>query len=291
MTTEYIGQLEGELAAKAAEADRYRMRSEQLTAENTRLTDLTRMLLSSPHFSTFLDELSANRGSLSSFTQAASQPNLGQQQQRPTQLPKDANPISHQSNLHIGLATIPETSYENSMAPTSTNGWTPNAAFDQRVFAVTDIPAEPVIDTRALSGKSDIDASSSFRTKNEAPEITSLQESKSYQSPIAQTPSCVEYLVDEDVDFNESDSAFTLFSDTSVPSRETPNSCVAITSEQISVGNLLDEKPQGRSDITIQTRTGLSDSDMGESVMCKLDRMRTQMDSIGARIHHLCGGL
>lgn len=49
--TEYIGQLEGELHAKSVEADELRVQNETLAAENARLTDLTRALLSSTHFS------------------------------------------------------------------------------------------------------------------------------------------------------------------------------------------------------------------------------------------------
>src|SRR5437763_10380591 len=82
---EYIGQLEGEVAAKAQEASDLRAQNRQLIEENTRLTDLTRMLLSSQAFSSFLNELSLNGIPAPATAAASSQP-----QPQPTK--KDVNP-------------------------------------------------------------------------------------------------------------------------------------------------------------------------------------------------------
>ncbi|KAI5306368.1 hypothetical protein KEM56_001205 [Ascosphaera pollenicola] len=53
---EYIGQLEGEVAAKTNEANDLRLQNRVLAEENARLNELTSMLLSSPQFSSFLNE-------------------------------------------------------------------------------------------------------------------------------------------------------------------------------------------------------------------------------------------
>src|SRR5438874_1734309 len=84
---EYISQLEGEVAAKTTEANDLQIQNRALMEENARLTDLTRMLLSSPHFSSFLGDISVNglpapQSSLPSAAQTSFQP-------KPQ---KDANP-------------------------------------------------------------------------------------------------------------------------------------------------------------------------------------------------------
>src|SRR5256885_6591869 len=91
---EYIGQLEGEVAAKVQEANDLRVQNRQLMEENTRLSDLTRMLLSSQAFSGFLNELSQNGMPAPSTTAAtASQPqSQTQSQAQPQPTKKDVNP-------------------------------------------------------------------------------------------------------------------------------------------------------------------------------------------------------
>ncbi|KAL9042689.1 MAG: hypothetical protein Q9180_000411 [Flavoplaca navasiana] len=159
---EYIGQLEGEIAAKSAEADDLRAKNQALMAENTRLTDLTRMLLESPSFSAFLDAMSGTE----------KQP-ATRSQQEPTDLkieevhqhrPKDISP--HQSppqagseheDAQVGVALLPE-SYVNFNTGNTT--WAPNTDFglyDAQVYAVTSMPQGPAVDHfdgGLLSGKS-----------------------------------------------------------------------------------------------------------------------------------------
>lgn len=122
---EYIGQLESEVAQKTNEANELRHQNRALFEENARLTDLARMLLSSPNLSQFLDD--ANLGGLQNVQ--AQLPQQAQQQQQPQQpqhaamsqpgvqqanLPKEANP-SHgqqefqmqQQNSHMGMMVVP----------------------------------------------------------------------------------------------------------------------------------------------------------------------------------------
>lgn len=150
---EYISQLEAEIAGKVNENGDLRAQNRALMDENKRLTDLTRMLLSSSSFSSFLDHLSANPTSVSggSVKPEAQQPQQQQQQQDERQLPKDANPYgAQQSQQQIGMAMIPEQTMDFSML--SLDGSSYN--FQPQVFVV-DTPDMPApIDTSVLSGKS-----------------------------------------------------------------------------------------------------------------------------------------
>ncbi|KAL8670166.1 MAG: hypothetical protein Q9168_005280 [Polycauliona sp. 1 TL-2023] len=160
---EYIGQLEGELATKSAEADELRAKNQELMAENTRLADLTRMLLESPAFSAFLDEMSGAEQQSSTQTRPeARAPKIEDPQQIAL---KDVDP--HQSPLQVSselddapvaMALLPE-SYINYNTGNNTT-WTHNTDFglyDAQVYAVTSMPEGPAVDhldTGLLSGKS-----------------------------------------------------------------------------------------------------------------------------------------
>ncbi|KAL8937135.1 MAG: hypothetical protein Q9216_004582 [Gyalolechia sp. 2 TL-2023] len=161
---EYIGQLEGEIAAKTAEANDLRAKNQELMSENHRLTDLTRMLLESPAFNSFLNELSGTDGqvatSSASSQQNAPAPKVEEAQPEPR---KDVNPHqpspqvqSDQRSAQVGMALIPET-YHN-LNPINTT-WTDNvdsSLYDAQVYTVTSMPEGPAIDqynTGWLSGK------------------------------------------------------------------------------------------------------------------------------------------
>ena len=182
-------------------------------AENKRLTDLTRLLLSSPAFSDFLNELSGT-GVTASAIQDMTQPRPQPQSQQQ----KDANPTQYRShsthNSTIGMAIIPEEpSYDsNSGEPT---GYGYNDAnmntglYDAQVYAVASLP-EPdfkPFDSTTLSQKS----SESFHVEaKDAP--ASIE-----RMPLATTkdvPSPVESYEDVDcVEIDESDPAFALYAD------------------------------------------------------------------------------
>jgi bZIP-type transcription factor MBZ1 len=162
MSAEYIGQLEGEVAVKAQEAHDLRVQNQQLREENTRLTDLTRMLLSSQAFSGFLQELSQSGGPPANLQKSLqlSKPAPTQLQVPPPPIPikKDVSASEAAAQLHvqqpqIGMALIPETPLDFS-ALQPANGWmstTPNNDF--QIYSVTELPAPPTLDLTALSGK------------------------------------------------------------------------------------------------------------------------------------------
>lgn len=175
MDPEYIGQLESEVAARTTEAHELRLQNRALYEENAHLTDLARMLLSSPHFSSFLDDLSVSGVSGSN----QSQPQLPQQHQQPAQMPpqqqmppqasmqaggtKDANPnpnpqdFQMQQTHEVGMVMVPNQGVDVSGMGVNNGGW--NTGIDLNfanpaVFAVLDVPQGPAIDAEILSGKS-----------------------------------------------------------------------------------------------------------------------------------------
>ncbi|RFU31891.1 hypothetical protein B7463_g4409, partial [Scytalidium lignicola] len=154
---EYIGQLEGEIASKVNENSDLRRQNRLLMEENTRLSDLTRMLLSSPSFSGFLDQISTNPGALQQSTSQQQPQAQHQQQQQQVQAPtqqqirKDPNPYAANQHMQqqIGLAMIPEQSVDFSMLDLTSDGL---YSYQPQVFSVLEMP-ETCIDTDVLSGK------------------------------------------------------------------------------------------------------------------------------------------
>jgi hypothetical protein len=177
--------------------------------ENTRLSDLTRMLLSSQAFSGFLNELSQNGMPAPTTTAAAA--TASQPQPQPTK--KDVNP--HQATrkaqnqqTQVGMTIVPETTVDFSMLDsTPTSNWNTGFGMNSyQVCAVTELPEGPAIDTDFLSGKKSFDAT---------PSITSTAK----DCPVLQFPPVIQYhdsdlpatQVDDNVEIDKA--AFTLFVD------------------------------------------------------------------------------
>ncbi|KAG9246022.1 putative cyclic AMP-responsive element-binding protein 3-like protein 3 [Calycina marina] len=157
---EYIGQLEGEIAQKVNENTDLRSQNRALLEENTRLSDLTRMLLSSPSFSGFLDTLSQNP----TTAQSKSLHQLQQTQQPQQQVRKDVNPYAQQQQ-HIGMTLTPEQNIDFSTLDLGTN-----YGYQPQVFSVHSIP-ETILDAETLSGKPTSAAVSTNAEKIEIPVI------------------------------------------------------------------------------------------------------------------------
>merc|ERR1712144_70274 len=191
---EYIGQLEGEIAVKVNENTDLRNQNRALMEENTRLSDLTRMLLSSPSFSGFLDTLASNP--------AAAQTAQAVQQQQPQQrVRKDINPYAAQQQQmqqqHIGMTMIPEQTMDFSML--DLNG---TSSSQPQVFSVLSLP-ETILDSETLSGKSSsFTPSISDAEKVELPKIERMPVSEPEKAELS-------VVVDEEFD---ADPAFALYS-------------------------------------------------------------------------------
>ncbi|KAF4988898.1 hypothetical protein FGRMN_9479 [Fusarium graminum] len=193
---EYITQLEAEIANKVSENGDLRTQNRALLDENKRLTDLTRMLLSSPSFSNFLDDMSSNPAAVQQTPQLKVEP---QPEQR--QMPKDINPYnSQQSSQHqIGMAMIPEQNMDFSML--TLDG---SFNFQPQVFVV-DTPEIPdIIDTAVLSGKTSNFVEPIFDSEEEKLEVPAIERP-------AEKPEAIESAdAPIDVEF-ESDPEFALF--------------------------------------------------------------------------------
>ncbi|KAJ9204646.1 transcriptional regulator family: bZIP [Paecilomyces variotii] len=215
---EYIGQLEGEVAVKTNEANELRMQNRALFEENARLTDLTRMLLSSPHFSSFLNDFSLN-GIPSSQPQqqqqvqpaVVSQPQMQQNHQKDVNPARVAQDFQMQQNPQVGMVMVPEQSVNVPTMDMNPSGW--NSGIDMNftnapVFAVFEVP-EPVIDTGVLCGKSsNFVGSEVLETSKD--EVPSLERPPVPEAPKEKTNVGTP---NPDVEIDESDPAFALFLD------------------------------------------------------------------------------
>ena len=158
---EYIGQLEGELNTKVAEANDLKVENRALMEENARFRALAEKLLRHPAFHPFLDELSRDPELALSLSKMAGS-------SAPTPTNKDTDPYAAQmqqfipppqnENLHIGMVLMPEPQLDMASLNLG-NAWTvPSMGMPHyqqpQVFAVLELPepAEP-LSFDNLSGK------------------------------------------------------------------------------------------------------------------------------------------
>jgi len=154
-SSEYIGQLEGEISNKSNEADDLRSENECLRAENGRLADLARMLLAHPAFNNMLEEMSRPGAQNTLFPPSAP-------------LPPRSSHSSDSSQTFTGQTTQVQPSHHSAMSMaaddgldfsagsvTPTSNWNTGIDFDfnPQVFVVTDMPEEPFIGSDKLSDK------------------------------------------------------------------------------------------------------------------------------------------
>jgi hypothetical protein len=165
---EYITQLEAEIANKVNENGDLRAHNRALAEENKRLTDLTRMLLSSSSFSSFLDTISQNPATIPQTAPIKVEP---QQQEEQRQIAKDVNPYNGLQSQQIGMAMIPEQHVDFSMLAIDNSAYN----FQPQVFMVDtpDVPAS--IDTSLLSGKASNFVEQAFESDNEKVELPAIE--------------------------------------------------------------------------------------------------------------------
>lgn len=261
---EYITQLESERDNKDEEVTALRQSNRALMEENKRLSDLTRMLLSSPSFSNFLDHLSTNSAAIPQpLAQVKVEPQPEEQQQQ--QVPKDVNPYGAQSSQQqIGMAMIPEQTMDYSML--ALDGYN----FQPTVFAVEtpEIPAP--IDAAVLSGKT-----SNF--------VESLTDDEKVEAPVIERPVQVEATEPADVapvdDKFESDPEFALFhaQSVSVPAESTPSESIAV------FGGIDAEKALSRFELVDATE----EEECAAYAMARVQRIAASAESVVARLELL----
>lgn len=205
---EYITQLEQERDNKDEELTRLRVNNRALLEENKRLSDLTRMLLSSPSFSNFLDHLSTNP---TSAPVAPVAPVVKTEEAEQRDAPKDVNPYGAQSQQQqIGFAMIPEQSVDFSMLALDNSAFN----FQPQVFVV-DTPELPApIDASILSGKT-TNFVGSLTEDNEKTELPVIER----RAPTPAKEEATAIALDEEFEANPE---FALFhSEPAAPAKET----------------------------------------------------------------------
>ncbi|KFY89748.1 hypothetical protein V500_05521 [Pseudogymnoascus sp. VKM F-4518 (FW-2643)] len=221
---EYIGQLEGEIATRVNENTDLRAQNRELLSENKRLADLTRMLLSSPSFSGFLDTLSTNPNPVERQQQATppvveQQQQQQQQHQEQTHAPKDPNPYAHQQqqnlDMNINYAILPDAApLDFSLLDLNTHDF----IYQPQVFAVHSVE-EVRFDASVLSGK----PSSTFEAEEEKLEIPLFTPAAELApAPVsAKSMEVVEEQTEVDEEF-DSNPMFSLFAPSSLTAAAAP---------------------------------------------------------------------
>ncbi|TEA15817.1 BZIP-type transcription factor MBZ1 [Colletotrichum sidae] len=209
---EYITQLEAEIATKVTENGDLRAQNRALADENKRLSDLTRMLLSSPSFSNFLDHLSTN-------PQAAPQPPAPIKAERQTeqrQIPKDVNPYHNQGHQQqIGMAMMPEQTMDFSMLNMDNDAFN----FQPQVFTVQTPEVPVTIDTNVLSGKSSNFVGETHESDDDKIEIPTVEAPKIFSPVVSSAAAAEEEIFDDDF---ENDPEFALYHSSPASASEGP---------------------------------------------------------------------
>jgi hypothetical protein len=244
-----------------------RSQNRALMEENTRLSDLTRMLLSSPSFSGFLDTLASNPQAAQT-AQAVQQPQPQQQQieQPQRQIRKDINPYAAQQQMQqqqIGMAMIPEHNMDFSMLDLNENG---AFSYQPQVFSVLSLP-EAVIDTEILSGKS-----SSFTPLASDDEKVELP--KVERMPVSKTEKVeLPIVIDEEFD---ADPAFALFASSPATVKSEPELDLSFLAN-------LSLKPSNYELVVVPE----VDEATADAAMRRVERLSADMDACLERLSHL----
>lgn len=269
---EYISQLESEIANKVNENGDLRTQNRALMEENKRLSDLTRMLLSSSSFSSFLDSLSSDPAALNQVPQMKVEPAPQQQEQA---IPKDVNPynaqMSHQQQ--IGMAMIPEQTMDFSMLSLD-NTFT----FQPQVFVV-DTPEVPTtIDTAILSGKTSNFVESTFESDDEKVEMPVIErpvETAKASEPVEVAP------VDEEF---EADPEFALYhSEPATSSQELKELDTEAFSHVDIFGGIEPEKMLARYELADATEEEAT----ATFAMARVQRISAHIDDVVSRLEML----
>jgi hypothetical protein len=227
--------------------------------ENTRLSDLTRMLLSSPSFSGFLDTLATNPAAAQT-AQAIQQPQQQVEPQR--QIRKDVNPYAAQQQMqqHVGMTMIPEQHMDFSMLDLNTDG---AFSYQPQVFSVLSLP-EAVIDTEVLSGKGSFSPLASDNEKVELPTVERV--------PVIESTVETPVIADEEFD---SDPAFALYATAPAPAAQS-----SVPELDISFLANLSLK-QSQYELVVERKV---DESVSDAAMRKVDRIAAGMDACVARL-------
>jgi bZIP-type transcription factor MBZ1 len=234
--------------------------------ENTRLSDLTRMLLSSPAFSGFLDTLTPNVAAAAP-QQAAPAP-AEQAPVETRQIRKDINPYAAQQqmqNQQINLAILPEHNMDFSMLDITGDSFN----YQPQVFSVLEMP-EVAIDTTILSGKIS-NFVGPYHSDDEKVELPVIE-----RIPVKEiAPVEVAPVIDEEFD---ADPTFALFSHaTSTKSQSESPSDLELAPI---FGGITPEKALARYEIVDAATTEVTEA----IAMARVERLCSSLDDMAARL-------
>ncbi|KAM0330922.1 hypothetical protein ACHAQA_003878 [Verticillium albo-atrum] len=278
---EYITQLEAEIANKVSENGDLRMQNHAIMEENKRLSDLTRMLLTSPSFSTFLDHLSSNPQAIPQQQPAQVPIKPEQRQTEKSQAHKDANPYAAQQSQQqqIGMAMIPEQNMDLSMLNLNNDSFN----FQPQVFAVLETPEMPTtIDAEILSGKTSNFVGETFESDDDKIELPLLEE------PKMTAPATLEKTVEPEQTYDddfENDPEFALYHATPAPSR---TASLELDTEGFShvdiFGGIESEKVLARYELVDATE----EEETSLVAIARVQRISAGLEPVLARLERLC---
>ncbi|KAK0667863.1 hypothetical protein QBC41DRAFT_323090, partial [Cercophora samala] len=277
---EYITQLESEIANKVTENGDLRAQNRALVDENKRLTDLTRMLLGSPSFSDFLNQLSTNPQMVPQ-SQARPQPQQTPQPEQQRQLPKDINPYAAQQQLHnqqIGLAMVPEQVDFSLVNMEPSDGF----SYQPQVFAVLETP-EPIFDANLLSGKTSNFVGQQFDSDDDEKDLPVIEQAPILAEAKKQEPAPINEEFENNPDF-------ILYHDCPAPT-EPVTSPVELDVEALSqsvsdvdiFGGIEPEKTLTRYELVNSTE----DEAAADRAVARIQRLASKLDGIASRLEML----
>ncbi len=283
--------MEGEIAAKSSEADDLKAKNSELKAENLRLTNLTRMLLSSDAFSGFLQELAESGKGTQELASVmpTTQSELVKTEPLQPAPRKDVN--VHQDVLQEGqLENDAGVQIEMTLMPDpppiyvrgdlmNLNNW---GDIDLRVYAVTDLPEGPAPDHDnfgMLSGKpsNGVVPHPAGDSKAEVPVVECMP------APHTVEPVLDPENVNDHIDFDETDPAFALFAD--APS----NSANPAISPSEMFGTIELEKVFSRLELVVGDVGSDGSMEISESTKEKFERLCSTLEDSSTRISAFCG--
>ena len=240
--------------------------------ENTRLTDLTRMLLSSPSFSGFLDTLAQNPAALHQQPQPTSGPQQGENRQPR----KDVNAYAAQQqmqNQQIGVAMIPEQPMDFTMLDLNTDTF----SYQPQVFSLFSIPETP-IDSEVLSGKHSA-ASHSWSSADEKVELPVVERAPESAPGKVEVKEIEVVVVDEEFD---ADPQFALFAAARAPTA-TPTSKPSDIDTVTELLALIPAKEEHFS-LVVESRVP---NDEAQAAIRKVDRICDGIERMADRLRSL----
>jgi hypothetical protein len=235
--------------------------------ENTRLSDLTRMLLSSPSFSGFLDTLATNPAAAQT-AQAVQQPQqqIEQQPQPQRQVRKDVNPYAAQQQMqHIGMTMIPEQAMDFSMLDLNNDS---TFSYQPQVFSVLSMP-ETVIDSEVLSGKAP--SFSSLTSDDEKVELPTVE-----RMPVSETAK-VELPVIGNEEF-DADPSYALFASSPAPTATT-----TAKPAELDIDSLIRNISLKPSNYELVVVSEVSEA-VSDAAMKRVERLAADMDACVERL-------